>query len=250
MATLLLGGAGRHRPARSRGRARRTNGRCSGATRRARARPRRPDDGPGIRWRFDAGAALTGSAVSIVGDLVYTSSDRRRPACPRRHDGCGAVAVRTRLPRVPADGRGRVGLCLHRQERPRGARCGQRRRRMDGCGRRAWTTRRPPAMARSTLGQRMATSSPSTSRPHEERWRTDVSASGPVHAPAFSDGRVFVSSDGGPFVGVEAADGSIAWRHDTGLRDRHRGRRRWHRLHRRGRERLRRATLGARCRDR
>jgi outer membrane protein assembly factor BamB len=49
-----------------------------------------------------------------------------------------------------------------------------------------------------------------------ERWRVPISLRGPTHAPAYIEDHVVVAAAGGGFVRVDARDGAIAWRFDTG----------------------------------
>ena len=176
-----------------------------------------PDGGPTIRWRYEAGAPVPGN-VSIVGDLVYASSDdgvlhaldvasgearwRYAPgslvSAPTILDGSVYVFV---------DGNDLVAL-----EASTGSVLWSM---PDIAGGPANPTAGDGALFIPTDDGSIVALDAATGA---ERWRTAVSeTSGAAHRPAFADGRVFVASDGGGYVALEASDGAIAWRFDTGL---------------------------------
>jgi len=175
-----------------------------------------PDDGPGIRWRYDAGAPITDN-VAIVGDLVLAASNdgvlhalditsggerwRYAPGSlvsgPTVYDGSVYVFV---------NGNDLVSLGLG--------------------GEIGWTTPDVgPGPTYPTAGDGAVYFGTADGDlvavdavTGDERWRTQVDeTSGAVHRPAFSDGHVHVASDGGGYVAVDAADGHVMWRFDTGV---------------------------------
>lgn len=178
---------------------------------------RGPDGRPVVQWEFHAQGAVTQN-ISIVGDLVYVSSDEGVLHALRLADGAEQwrVGLAPGSMSGPAVANGLVYVwdatgSVHAFD----ARSGAERWRSSGSlggGLSAPVVGGSLVYLGTSDGHFVAFDATSGA----ERWQAALSSSGAVNTPALGNGVLYVGAVGDGFFAVDAASGRIRWRLDTG----------------------------------